>query len=848
MAVATSAHFSSVALDKLLQRLDSSPEGLSASDAEQRLGVRGFNEPRHPRFRATMRELIRAVANPLNVILLIAAGASSALGAVTDAIIIASIVAMSSGLYFWQTFRSERAMRALQETLAPTATVRRDGQWTEIPRRQIVPGDVIRLSAGDLVPADARLLQASDLHVQQAALTGESMPTEKHAESGQLSGGGAGSPGLVFLGTSVVSGTATAVVFAAGSETAYGSIVETLAARPEETDFERGMRQFSMLILRTVIFFVLFVLVVNIAVGRDAFQSLLFTVALAVGLTPEFLPMITTVTLAQGALQMARAKVIVKHLPAIQNLGSIDVLCTDKTGTLTVGAMSAEQSLDPFGNEAPRALALAALNSAFETGIRSPLDTAILQRWQSLHPDFTHGYCKTDELPFDFERRRLSVVVECGHDRLFVSKGAPENIVSVCGTYEAEGSTRPLDDETRRRSEKAFRELSERGLRVLAVGYKNVPVPDGFTCADEQDLTFAGFVTFSDPMLEGVSDCVRQLAQDGVRVKILTGDNEQVTRHVCAQAGLATDRIVTGDELESMDVAALARLIETVDVFARLSPAQKHRVLRTLRAQGHVVGYLGDGINDAPSLHAADVGISAAGAVDVAREASDIILLERRLDVLHAGIVAGRRSFGNVLKYLLMGTSSNFGNMFSMAGAALWLPFLPMRPTQILLTNFLYDLAQVTIPTDKVDAALIRRPQRWNARVIRNFMLIVGPVSSMYDFLTFYVLLHVFGFGEQAFQTGWFVESLATQTLVLFVIRTAGRPWRHRPSKPLATTTLLVVALGAALPYTPLGPPLGLVPLPAAYFAFLAVVVLTYLIFVEIVKRVQGASSAAPSL
>jgi P-type Mg2+ transporter len=819
---------------ELLRQLETTSEGLTTDEAERRVAAQGLNEPARAHLRAAFRDLVRAAANPLNVILLLAAFASTTLGAPADATIIGTIVLLSTALNYWQVFRSERAMRALHSRLAPTATVKRDAKWTEIERRRLVAGDVIHLSAGDLVPADARLLQATDLHIQQSALTGESMPAEKRAHADALACGGPESAALVFLGTSVLSGTATAVVFATGSHTGFGGIVEELAERPEETDFERGMHRFSMLILRTVLFFVLFVLIVNIALGRDAFQSLLFSVALAVGLTPEFLPMITTVTLAQGALRMAREHVIVKHLPAIQNLGSIDILCTDKTGTLTAGAMSVEASLDATGAVSDRALHLASVNSHFQTGIRSPLDDAVAKACTGAS---LTTYRKTDEIPFDFERRRLSVVVADEEGYLLVAKGAPESVLAVCCACDRGEARVPLGEAQTRQCIDIFQALSAKGLRVLAIAYKRVPHADGFTAADERDLTFAGFVTFSDPMLEGVRECIAQLAQDGVRVKILSGDNELVARHVCTQAGLDVKRVVTGDEIESMDVAALSQVAETVDVFARLSPTQKYRIIRTLKARDHVVGFLGDGINDAPSLHTADVGISAAGATDIARESADIILLERRLDVLHAGIVAGRRSYGNVLKYLLMGTSSNFGNMFSMAAAAAWLPFLPMRPTQILLNNLLYDLAQLTIPTDNVDAALIRRPQRWNVRLIRSFMLIVGPVSSLYDFLTFYVLLYVFRFDEGLFQTGWFLESLATQTLVLFVIRTIARPWKDRPSLPLTITTLLVVLIGAALPYTPLASPLGLHPLPASYFVFLVLVTITYLAVVEIVKR-----------
>ncbi|HTO69075.1 MAG TPA: magnesium-translocating P-type ATPase [Myxococcota bacterium] len=820
-------------LAELFERLGSSPEGMTAAAAAARLRERGRNEVAARGLGWRTLELLRSAVTPLVAILLVAATASALLGDVADASIIIGIVFLSAAINFGQTFRSGRAVKALQQQVSPTATVRREGSWLELPRHQLVVGDVIRLGAGDLVPADARLIDALDLHVDQAALTGESFPADKGATAAALTATGPESLALVFLGTSVVSGTATALVYAAGRDTAFGDIVERLAARPDETEFERGMRRFGVLILETVVFLVLFILVVNISLGRNALESLLFSVALAVGLTPEFLPMITTVTLGEGAIQMAREKVIVKHLSAIQNLGSIDVLCSDKTGTLTAGVMSLASSLDPLGRPSERALSLGHLNSFFDTGIKSPLDAAILARPIA----DTEGFRKTDEIPFDFERRRLSVVAEKDGVHLLVCKGAPESVLSVCSSYESETGVHPLDESARERCAATFRGACAQGLRTLAVAQRQVPAPAGYAVADEKELVLAGFLTFSDPPLDGVRESLAELRKDGVTVKIISGDNELVTAHVCGQVGLPGARLVLGSDIERLSEGALAAIAEQTDVFARVAPAQKLRILRALKSRGHVVGYLGDGINDAPSLHAADVGISVAGAVDVAREASDIILLERRLDVLHAGILAGRKAFANVLKYLLMGTSSNFGNMFSMAGAALFLPFLPMLPTQILLNNFLYDLAQIAIPTDNVDPLYLHRPQRWNIRLIRNFMLTMGPLSSIFDFLTFFALLRFFHFGETLFHTGWFVESLVTQSLVLFVIRTAARPWASRPSGPLVATTLTVVALGSALPYTPVARILGLAPLPLAYFALLAAAVGAYLVLVEVVKE-----------
>jgi len=811
---------------------DESEIGLSGAEAERRFAEFGPNEPVPAKIAGPLFQFLRFCANPLVLILLVASAASAFLGQAVDAIIIAVMVVLSVVLNFIQAYRSEKAVQRLRDQVAPTATVKRDGNWIELPRRQIVPGDIVRLSAGDLVPADGRLLRSQDLHVQQAALTGESMPVEKYVGEGEPDTTGATRPDLVFLGTSVVSGTAAALVVATGPRTSFGDIAARLSERPPETEFDRGTRQFGILIMKTVFFLVLFILVVSVAMHRDALESLLFAVALAVGLTPEFLPMITTVTLSMGALRMARSKVIVKHLDAIENLGSIDLLCSDKTGTLTSGEMELDSSLDPFGQLCERALFLGYRNSRFESGIKSPLDACILK-----HPPSSADECeKTDEIPFDFERRRLSIVVRADGACMLITKGAPEGVLDVSTSIEVGGKYQPLGDAERQRCAGTFRALSASGLRVLAVAYRQVERAEGWKRDDERDLVFAGFLTFLDPSVEGVAETIFALRADGVGIKILTGDNELVTKHVCERVGIDCSKIVLGAELEHMTDSALFHVAEEADVFARVSPGQKNRIIRALKTRGHVVGFLGDGINDAPSLHAADVGISVAGAVDVARDSADIILLEHRLNVLHGGIIEGRKAFGNVLKYILMGTSSNFGNMFSMAAATLFLPFLPMLPTQILLNNFLYDLAQVTIPTDNVDPVYIQAPQKWNVRIIRNFMIAIGPISSIFDFLTFYILLAGFRSSEAFFHTGWFVESLATQTLVLFVIRTAGRPWSNRPSLPLASTTILIVIVGLLLPFSPLAGRLGFVPLPVAFFLFLTGAVLIYLILVEIVK------------
>jgi Mg2+-importing ATPase len=823
------------------------PLGLTSSEAKLHLAEFGPNEPATAKRTATIFQLLLLFANPLAIILLAASVISAALGEVLNATIIALMIVLSVALNFIQTYRSQRAVDRIRKEVAPTATALRDGKWLEIPRREVVPGDVIKLAAGDLVPADADLFQARDLHVQQAALTGESLPVEKTATDPQSrQQPNTDETHKVFLGTSIVSGTGTALVTATGKNTTFGDIATRLATKPPETEFERGTRQFGLLIMKTTILLVLFVLLISVVLHHNFMESLLFAVALAVGLTPEFLPMITTVTLGQGAVHMARKKVIVKHLEAMQNFGSIDVLCSDKTGTLTSGVMALDQHVDLFGNSAERVFLLAYLNSLHETGVSNPLDEAIRERHTSNpldtavlqhdHPDI-HEYRKIDEIPFDFERRRVSIVVEHNGARLLITKGAPESVLPVCSAYELNGQQNLLDADSRLRSETTYRGFCAQGFRMLAVAYTKVSPKEVYRADDEKDLVLAGYLTFSDPPLESARSSLLDLRRDGIEVKILTGDNELVTQHICSQVGLDSERIILGDDLERMTDPALAHIVEQTSVFARVSPAQKNRIILALKHRSHVVGYLGDGINDAPSLHAADVGISVSTAVDVAKDAADFILLEPGLKVLHAGIIEGRKSFGNVMKYLLMGTSSNFGNMFSMAAASVFLPFLPMLPTQILLNNFLYDLAQVTIPTDKVDETFIQKPQRWNVKLIRDFMIYIGPLSSIYDFLTFFALLKIFHASEQFFHSGWFVESLATQTLVIFVIRTARNPLRSRPSLALTLTTCAVVLFGTVLPFTRLGSLMGFTPMPLTFLLFIAVATGTYLLLVEAVKR-----------
>jgi Mg2+-importing ATPase len=797
------------------------PEGLTSAEAAERLRRFGPNELAATRRFETARQIAGWLASPLIIILLMASVVSAALGQLASSTIIALMVLLGVALNFAQAYRSQLAVRRLRERVGQRATVVRDGTAREIPAAEVVPGDVVHLSAGDLVPADGMLASAKDLFLNEAALTGESLPVEKHAAA------------RVFRGTSVVSGVGVAQIDATGSATEFGRVAAHLTGRPPETEFERGTRRFGFLILQVVIFLVLFVFFVNALLRHDLLESFLFSVALAVGLTPELLPMIVSITLASGAVRMAKKKVIVKQLAAIENFGSMDVLCSDKTGTLTVGEITVDRHVNLRGDRDESVIRLAALNSVYQTGLRSPMDEAILRQE---HPEVAR-YARVDEIPFDFTRRRVSVVVEDGGERLVIVKGAPESVLAICTRVELDGVPQALDVEAAARADALFRHLSEEGYRVLAVAYRAVERREAYTVADERELILAGFAAFLDPPRDDVAATLAALREDGVVVKILTGDNELVTAKICAAVGLPTEAIILGTEVERMSDPALAAVAERTTVFARVSPSQKNRIILALRSRGHVVGCVGDGINDAPALRTADVGISVDNAVDVARAAADIVLLEKRLSVLHDGVVEGRRAFGNIMKYVLMGTSSNFGNMLSMAGATLVLPFLPMLPLQILLNNFLYDLSQVAIPSDRIDRAYLVKPRHWNVAFIRLYMLVLGPISSVYDFLTFGVMLGVFHAGAPLFRTGWFVESLATQTLVIFVIRTAGRPWANPPSQALAWGVGTSVAIGIALPFTPLAGWFGFAPLPPLFFAALVVMIVAYLGIVEVVKR-----------
>jgi Mg2+-importing ATPase len=824
-------------LDQCLAELAADIGGLSSAAAAERLARVGPNTFHDRPQRPLLLQFLARFTNPLVVILLTASLVSALAGEITSFVLITVLVLLSVVLDFVQEYRADRAAEQLRATVALRVSVQRDGAKTELPISQLVPGDVVLLCAGDLVPADARVLESRDFFVNQALLTGEPYPVEKH--SGDLASGASelsNASNAVFMGSSVISGNAQALVIKTGRATSMGMIAEQLTRTPPPTAFDIGTRRFGLLIMRLTLLLVLFVLLINAFAGRPWLESFLFAVALAVGLTPELLPMVVSVTLARGALRMARQRVIVKRLAAIQNLGSMDVFCTDKTGTLTEAKIELAQAVDSLGRNSAHVLELAYLNSHFESGLKSPLDEAILAH---AHID-TQDWRKLDEVPFDFERRRVSVLLERASRRILVLKGAPEDVLAICRRYERDGSDSIADLDTVARAQLRSRcdALLRDGMRVLGIAWREVGTDHPHALvSDETDLVFAGYAVFLDPPKESAAAALRSLAQSGVAVKIVTGDSELVTQHVCAQLGIPISAIVLGTDIARMDDFALRVQVENANLFCRVNPSQKERVIRALKARGHVVGYLGDGINDAPSLHSADVGLSVDSAVDVAKAAADMILLKRDLHVLHDAVPEGRRTFTNVMKYLLMGTSSNFGNMFSMAGAALFLPFLPMLPAQILLNNALYDLSEIAIPLDRVDSDALARPCVWDMRFLRNFMLVVGPVSSLFDFLTFFVLLKVLSADAPLFQTGWFVESLATQVLVIFVLRTRGNPLRSRPDPRLVATSIGMVIIGTLLPFTPLAPLLGFVALPPSFLGLLAAMVVAYVLLVEIIKR-----------
>ena len=842
----TSEEVLTLPANELLARLDTSPQGLSSEEAERRINIYGTNELARKMKRSGIVSFLLHFKSPLILILLAAAAFAGATGDIPDFTIIFVIVLISVIIDHYQESKAENAAELLKEKVSTTATVMRDNTKREVKLSQVVPGDIIYLSAGDIAPADARIITAKDLFINQSSLTGESFPVEKTAnklDSVNLTSGSITEwDNYLFMGTSVVSGSSTAVVAKTGGFTEYGKIAKKLVAKPPETEFERGVKGFSYLIMQVTFVLIIFVFVVLAFFHRSLIDSLLFAAALAVGLTPELLPMIITMNLSKGAVNMSKKGVIVKHLPSIENFGSMNVLCTDKTGTLTENSISLIMHVDFEGKDDDKVLLYSYLNSFYQTGLKSPLDEAIL-----VHKEIDiAAYQKIDEVPFDFVRRRVSVVVEQQRERVLIAKGAPEEVLKVSSYCEIEGVIQDVSEELRKRIEQKYFDLSSEGLRVLGVAYKKMKEEKTiYSVNDETDMVFLGFIAFLDPPKQTAKESIQLLAKEGIELKIVTGDNELVTRKVCEQLGFEIKGVVLGGEIATMHDDALSRVVEEANVFARVTPVQKDRIINQLKSNGHVVGYMGDGINDAPSLKTSDVGISVNNAVDVAKEAADIILLENDLTVLAQGVTEGRKTFGNTMKYVMMGISSNFGNMFSVAGAALFLPLfytapnaLPMLPIQILLNNLLYTMSQTTIATDNVDNEYIERPKRWDISFIRNFMAVQGPISSIFDFTTFFTMILIFHAILPVFQTAWFIESLTTQTLVVFVIRTRQSPfWKSKPGKYVTISCFSVIAAAIAIPYTPLGRVFQFKPPPILFYVALLLMVVAYLLLAEFAKR-----------
>ncbi len=855
---------SAMAEEDVLNCVGSSLEGLDAAEAEARLAAGGPNLVAHDRPPGALHELWARIKNPLNALLLALAAISYAVGDVHAALVIMAIVALAIAMAFVQEHRSNAAAAKLRALVKISASVkRRDaslaggdgtaGLFRAIASERLVPGDIVRLSAGDMVPADIRLLSTKDLYLDQSTMTGETMPCEKTAQTcANAIAAALEAPNLALLGASVTSGFATGVVLRTGANTYFGRLAAQIARRRQPTSFDEGVNRFIWLMVRFMLVLAPAVFLINGLTTGDWLGALLFGLAVAVGLTPEMLPMIVTVNLAKGAIAMSRKRVIVKRLNAIQNFGAMDVLCTDKTGTLTQSRIILSDHLDLHGDKSRKALDYAFLNSVHQSGLRSLLDDAILQHVASDESlDAAHRYACVDEIPFDFCRRRLSVILRstdaaakkgavaalrrrvfgAGGAHLLICKGAVEEVFAACRYLERDGGILKLNAHHRAQALDKARSLNEDGLRVIAVAYKEIKPRAAYSVTDEDDLILLGFIAFLDPPKEGVRETLAALKSHGVSVKVLTGDNEAVTGKICREVGLPIDGVLLGSQIESLTDAELAESVERASIFAKVSPEQKARVIAALHAKGHVVGFLGDGVNDSLALKAADVGVSVDTAVDIAKESADIILLEKSLMVLQQGILEGRKVFGNIIKYIKMGASSNFGSMFSVLGASALLPFLPMLPIQVLTNNLLYDFSQTAIPTDNVDDEYLAAPRKWDIDNIFRFMVCIGPISSIFDYTTFFVMLSVFdGFGDPAlFQTGWFVESLLTQTLIIHVIRTARIPFLESwPSVTLILTSAAVCAVGVALPYTPVGEVLKFTPLPPLYWPILAASLLAY--------------------
>jgi Mg2+-importing ATPase len=844
-----SIHFSPVLAElaqleksEVFSRMKTTPEGLSEDEAASRWAEVGPNVVAANKHRGWPWRLLTATRNPLVILLTVLATISFATGDARAGSVMTLMVILGVLLRFVQEARADAAAEKLKAMINVTATVMRAGKQEEISLKQLVPGDVVKLSAGDMIPADVRLIAAKDLFITQGTLTGESLPVEKLDKRETRAGI---SPlefvNICFLGTNVESGAATAVIVATGAQTYFGSMAESMVGDPEPTSFDKGMQQFTWLMIRFMMVMVPLVFLINGLTKHNWHEAFFFSIAVAVGLTPEMLPMIVSVCLSKGALAMSKKKVIVKQLNAIQNFGAMDVLCTDKTGTLTMDQVILERHCDVMQKENDEVFRDAYLIAHFQTGLKNLLDRAVLSHRET-HYEVIEGFRKVDEIPFDFVRRMMSVVVERpDKDHQLLTKGAPEAIFPRCSFFELDGKVSPMEPLLVGKLMEQYQQLSADGFRVLAVAHKHLAADELISKEDECDLILKGYVAFLDPPKDSAAKAINALGNHGVTVKVLTGDNDLVTRKVCRQVGLNADEILLGSKVETMTDAELAEAAESTHVFARLSPAHKQRIIRALQHKGHVVGFMGDGINDAPALHVADVGISVDSAVDIAKAAAAVILLEKDLMVLDDGVIEGRKVFVNILKYVRMGASSNFGNMFSVLGASAFLPFVPMAPIQVLTNNLLYDFSQVPIPTDTVGPEQTAKPRPWHIGDIKKFVLFIGPISSIFDYTTFFVMLYVFGCWDPAraslFQTGWFVESLITQTLIVHVIRTNKIPFiQGRASWQLTMTTMAIMAVAACLPYSPLAPALGFTALPPLYWPILLATLLCYVVLTQAVK------------
>lgn len=824
--------------DALFSALGSGINGLSEQEAQERLARFGQNVIHPKRQDSALRSFLRQLSEPLVLILLFAAAVSLFTGEYIDATIVLLIVLASTLLSFFQEYTASHAVEKLRSQVTAKATVVRGGVETQVDASQVVPGDILVLSAGSLIAADCRVVLARDFFVNQAVLTGETFPVEKSAEAVPAGSSLANQHNMAFLGTSVRQGTARALVISTGAATAFGQIASRLNQKPEETEFEKGIRSFGYLLTKIVLVLVLAVLCVNVLLKKPVIDSLLFAIALAVGIAPELLPAILNINLSKGAQAMAKEGVIVRRLNAIENLGSMDILCTDKTGTITKGVVELDGALDPAGSPSEKVMLFASLNAALQTGLTNPLDEAILSR---PHP-YTQGMNKLEEIPYDFSRKRLSVVVDMDPGSavlpLLITKGALDPVLSICSFLRREEEDLPLSDEHRQDILDRYAAWSQQGYRVLGVAVKNVAMKERYTVEeDEVALSFAGFLLFFDPPKEDVKDTIKNLAAIGVDIKIITGDNRLVASHVAKTIGLSDAAVLAAGDMQQLSDEALWKVAQDTQIFAEVDPNQKERIIQALRRSGHVVGYMGDGINDAPALKGADIGISVDTAVDVAKDAADFVLLQQDLSVLIAGVKEGRRTFANTLKYIYTTTSANFGNMLSMAGASLFLPFLPMLAKQILLNNFLSDIPAIGVPSDRVDPEMVDRPHKWDIKRIRVFMLSFGALSSVFDYLTFGLLLLIFKAGEAQFQTGWFLESLLTELVIALVVRTRRVFFKSRPGKLLFALTLLVAVIGFVLPYSPIAADLGLVQLPLWLMFSLVGVTALYVTSVEVLKR-----------